>query len=439
MNKPIILGLLFFFTFLIYNLNFNVVGSSDNLPARVLPFNILSGKGFYLDEYVKLITGNLYYLYKYQNHYISAYPIMMGVLSIPIYLPFYVYLDFVDLSDNETLFKVSFFLEKISASLMASISVCLMYILLNKISGNRTISLGFSLVFAFATQTFSISSQALWQHGGANLFMIISLILYIKALKMTSNRPVYFYLSLLFGVLAFWTRLNYILYLALILLFISWIDKKRMLIYLETVVLGVLLLVTLNFIFYNSFIGGYAKHSLPVYKSDFLAGFTGLLFSPARGTLFYTPFFFFGFLSILFIKKISSNYFEKYIYLLVFLYFISGATLNFLWGGWWGGWSWGNRLFADIAVSAVILGYFFYKLEERKYIKIIFLISIAYSVFAQTLGVFFYSKTNWESIPNDVYLHKERLWQFNDSPILRSLSMGPDFSRINRIVAKIRK
>lgn len=438
MNKLTVLILLFSFTFLIYNLNFDLVGSSDNLPARILPFNILSGNGIYLDRYVKFLTGTTYYLLKYQNHYISAYPTMMGVLSLPVYFPFYIYLNMNGLSNDETLFKTSFLLEKVSASVLASLSVCLIYLLFYRISGSKTSSLLFSLIFAFATQTFSISSQALWQHGGANLFMITSLIFYVQSLKIPSKKPLYFILSLLLAILAFWTRLNYFLYLMLILSFITWIDKKRILLYAEIALLGILALITYNLSFYNSIFGGYTQLSGMAGAGDFWTGFLGLVFSPSRGTLFYTPFFFFSLLSIFFLKKIIKTSFEKYIFLPIYLYFIMGAILNFYWGGWWGGWSWGNRLLTDIAVPVVILSYFFYRWENRKYIKIIFFTCVIYSVFTQVLGVFFYSKTNWESIPNDAYFHQERLWQINDSPILRSLKLGPNLIRIDRIVDRLK-
>lgn len=359
MNKWTLFGVIFCTTFIIYNLNFNIVGSSDSLPARVLPFNILSGKGIYLDEYVNFLTGDLYYLYKFNNHYITAYPTIMGILPLPVYLPMYIYMELSGLTNSENLFKASFFLEKISASIIASLSVCLMYLLFYKISKNNKFSLLFSFIFAFATQTFSISSQALWQHGGANLFLIISLILYVQALKTSSTRTLYFILALLFAIFSFWTRLNFFIYLITILGLIIWIDRKKTILYLMVALLGLLILVSFNLYFYNSIIGGYAQTSRVVEGGNFWSGLLELLFSPSRGTLFYTPFFFFSFLSLIFVKKIINNFVYKYIFLLAFLYFVLGATLNFFWGGWWGGWSWGNRLLTDIAVPAVLLSYFF--------------------------------------------------------------------------------
>jgi hypothetical protein len=46
--------LLFFFVFLIYKLNFSFyypLGAVDTIANRILPFNILSGEGLYVDNF----------------------------------------------------------------------------------------------------------------------------------------------------------------------------------------------------------------------------------------------------------------------------------------------------------------------------------------------------------------------------------------------------
>src|SRR5260221_327572 len=164
---------------LVFNLNRSVLSSirlsEDAIPATLLPFNLLDGKGLYFDTYIhefKKSSTYIYFFQHYKNHYVSFYPFFSGFIALPLYLPVYILLGRYNLTGMENLLNWSFLMGKISASFFASLSVGLLFLLLQKLFGNKKLSIAFSLIFAFATQTFSISSQVLWQHGVANLFLI---------------------------------------------------------------------------------------------------------------------------------------------------------------------------------------------------------------------------------------------------------------------------
>lgn len=412
---------LFILSFIIFNLNINSLGSGDTIPARLLPLNILQGDGLYFDKYVNYLQNRyhtIYYFQEFNGHYISTYPILTGLITIPFYLPFYIYLNHVGVVDVNSLYNISTVLQKLSASFLASLSVVLFLILINKISNNTKINLLFALIFAFCTQTFSVSSQALWQHGTANLFIIISQIFLFKK----------FYLwSLIFAVFSFWSRPNFFLYLILIYFFIFIKNKSGRILYSIFFLLGIIILMKYNLYFFNSLFGGYSNQTSTFSLNSTFSNALGLLFSPARGIFFYTPLFVFSFLSIIFLKQINKmSTILKAIFYLNYIYFIAGFILNSSWGCWWGGHSWGDRLLTDIAVPAIILCYFFYINIHSKFLKLAFYLFVIYSVFTQAIGICCYSNSKWDSIPNNVDLNTNRLWDFNDNPISRSIKAGPD-------------
>jgi hypothetical protein len=115
-----------------------------------------------------------------------------------------------------------------------------------------------------------------------------------------------------------------------------------------------------NLYFYHNLAGGqlgaFNSVSLDSFSiSHFLTGFFGLLISPARGFIFYTPLFIFGFISLGFIKKMQKKEVaERVIFNLNLANFFGCLLLNSFWVTWWAGWGWGDRMLTDAACSAII-------------------------------------------------------------------------------------
>ena len=66
-------------------------------------------------------------------------------------------------------------MEKISASFLASLASVLIFLVLRH--ENNRWSLPLAVAFAFGTNTWMISSQALWQHGTGELLIALALLL----------------------------------------------------------------------------------------------------------------------------------------------------------------------------------------------------------------------------------------------------------------------
>jgi len=168
---------------LIYNLNGRAISAGDTYPARYQPFAIVGHHSLLLDSIATLTAqgrgGAAYWMLPVRGgHMISLYPVVQPVLIAPLYLPAVAYLDWQGWSDTR-LDHLARVMEKITASLIASLSAALLFVLLRRRTDTR-IALLLTIAYAFGTTTWVISSQALWQHGIAQL-LIIGLLLLLTA------------------------------------------------------------------------------------------------------------------------------------------------------------------------------------------------------------------------------------------------------------------
>src|SRR4029079_12842690 len=165
---------------LVYNSNRRAISSGDALTARYLPVAIWRYHTVLLDPIATLTAqgrhGTAYWMVPAPGgHVISLYPAVLPVLVAPLYLPAVGYLHFAGWTDGR-LDRAARVMEKLSASLVAALSAALLYLLLRRRAA-APIALLLTLAYAFGTTTWVISSQALWQHGMAELLVIGALLL----------------------------------------------------------------------------------------------------------------------------------------------------------------------------------------------------------------------------------------------------------------------
>ena len=165
---------------LIYNLNGRSISAGDTYPARYQPFAIVGHHSLLLDSIATVTaqgrSGTAYWLLPVRSgHIISLYPVVQPVLIAPLYLPAVAYLQLQGWTETR-LDHLARVMEKITASLIASLSASLIYLLLRR-RADAPVALLLTIAYAFGTTTWVISSQALWQHGIAQLLLIGLLLL----------------------------------------------------------------------------------------------------------------------------------------------------------------------------------------------------------------------------------------------------------------------
>ncbi len=150
-------GLLIYFVLILYFGNYRTLGASDTIPARYLPLSILREGDFDLDEFADLhgrpaSSGMVYR----ETHLVSSYPVGASVLASPFYLP-----SAIGPMPGNSRFVGD--LEKFAAAFIVVLSVIVLYFAVLRLTTHR-MALLITIVYALATSSFSVSSQALWQH-----------------------------------------------------------------------------------------------------------------------------------------------------------------------------------------------------------------------------------------------------------------------------------
>jgi 4-amino-4-deoxy-L-arabinose transferase-like glycosyltransferase len=170
----------------IYLANESAFWSGDTESTRYLPYSIIRELDFDLDEFpvfhepgalfkfpganVDEVPESQRFQRRYSvtlrgGHLVGTYPPWTAVLAVPVYLP-------TVLRGEAANYKVVDALEKRAAALIAVLAVAVFYVTVRRLSTEK-IAWAVTLIYALGTSTFSTSSQALWQHGPAQLFLTL--------------------------------------------------------------------------------------------------------------------------------------------------------------------------------------------------------------------------------------------------------------------------
>ena len=358
-----------------------------------------------------LPDGKAYFLRQRNGHSYSLYPIVVPLLLSPAYLPLRLVPGIRDwpLSKLIVLARV---LEKIWASAIAAASVAILLVLLRRLT-ERKYALLLALIFGFATNTWSTSSQALWQHGVSQLTIILSLLFMHSFLPSGSRRACA--LAGLFAALSFGVRPTNVLFFAIssVVLLILTRDRRTVL----RLFGGFGLLMGCGLAFYNlrvfgSLAGGYADQS---FGGAFLAGLAGLSFSPSHGLFIYSPMLFLALAGMVLYARPAAIPLRAI--LVVFAcFFCSLLILYANYPLWWGGTCFGPRYMTD-AIPALVLPMapLLPLLKRWRLARTALAGAAVFSLAVQLVGVFCYAPSERPERP---------LWDWEHNRIVSNASAG---------------
>src|SRR5205823_5605015 len=118
-----------------------------------------------------LLDGVPYFLHYHAGHYRSAYSPGPAAIALPVYAgPVLAGVPVDPWAPR---------LEKLAAVLIVALSVlCVFWALVDLVEWRW--ALGIATIYAFGTSSFSVSSQALWQHGPSQLFLSLLLLCLVR-------------------------------------------------------------------------------------------------------------------------------------------------------------------------------------------------------------------------------------------------------------------
>lgn len=409
-------------SFVVYNANARLISTGDSIPARLIPFSILLDGTVTLDRFFRAEyeqtppaerPARFYYLRPSHGRLYSAYPITLPLLITPLYAPVVVAKRHWTTAE---ILHAATRAEKLAASLIASLSVAVMYLLLAAMAERRT-ALVLTAAFAFGTTTWTTSSQALWQHGAGVLFILLTLLV-------LARHPGRLWLAGAFAALAVAVRpTNVFFWLAAVTVVtvMAVPGRTRAVRAVEMALPGLLIggaLAAYNLTSFGDVRGGYGGAP---FTPAVAQGLAGILASPSRGLFVYSPVLLFGvaggWLTVREWRRHPSPVLATAAVFVVLQVFCIAA-----WPIWWGGWSYGPRLLTEAAAGLVVLSVpALTRLGRHRWERVAFGASLAYSVAVQALGAVAYEKgRRWDQYPVSVDQRPERLWDWRDSQIRRT-------------------
>jgi hypothetical protein len=402
---------IFIAAFVIFNLNLRPIPSGDTTPAALLPFAVALDHSLTFDRFEPYLNiqygGPVYFFHRHNGHLYSSYPIFPALLLLPLYAPLLLMRHLGQWPMDQLILFARLY-EKVAASLVAASAVAMFFLLARRLTTEGK-ALVLTITFGFATETWAISSQALWQHGMSQLLIVLSLYCLVR-----EDRPWGLHGAGLFAALSIAMRPTNVLFLL-----ISAAVARRWKLLASYAIYGVLigsLVASYNFAIFQDLRGGYIQS----FNGAFPDGFAGLLFSPGRGLFFYSPV-----LLLVFLTRSSSL--PRRVWLIAVLFPIAHILLYSKWPMWWGGHCFGPRLLTDITPCLVLL------LIPALAMPRTFGALLALSIGVQFLGTFSYPKGLWDQTPVSIDSSPERLWQLTDNPITSALRNGLNLPRVQII------
>jgi hypothetical protein len=405
---------------LVYNANGRAISAGDTYPARYLPFAIWQYHSVLLDPIAPLTAqgrgGTAFWMVPVPGgHTISLYPVVVPVLIAPLYLPAVGYLHLQGWTAGR-LDHIARVMEKLSASLVAALSASFLYLLLRRRAA-PPIALLLTLAYAFGTTTWVISSQALWQHGMAELLVIGALLL----LTGPCTAPRAPAAGLLCGLIAANRPPDVILAAALGAYGLFWAGRRAALLAAAAALpMGLVLLYNLGVA--DHFAGGYGRvGKASFFHHDLLSGLGGLLLSPTRGLFVFSPFLLF---LVLAWRHLPRSPRERGLTLAM----SAGVALQIVLyakADWRGGISWGPRYMTDLLpllLWMLVPGV----AALRGFGRMCFLLAVGAAIAIEAIGAFWYTGVT----DNAIFAaasgpHQMRAaWDWQNAPFVASLQHG---------------
>lgn len=409
---------------IIFLANGRTISGGDSVPAKNLPLSILEHGNFYLDQLKTPGTKKIpYYLRESGGHYVSDYPVGAALIA----LPFYAAPVLCRVSPSSRIFSE---LEKVSAAAIVALSAGLLYMAAARVTANWMAIL-LTLIYALGTTSLSVSSQALWQHGPAQLALAGAIYCLVRA-RDDPRWAGYAGLPLAFEVI---TRPVDALIAAPLGLYVLMSYRREIWMFAAAAIPPILFQLWYNAAYFGTpfriqfftepqTAGGQAVAPGELWNTPLANGLAQSVLSPGRGLLFYSPIFILSLAGLALAWRRNGDALLRYLGV--------GAILSILIVAKWhktsGGESFGPRLLADLTpIMAFALFPLADSIRNRRALAIAFAVLGAWSITANAFGAFisYRAWNNWALSDPDT-----RLWLWSDNPVVDPIRSAFDSIRI---------
>lgn len=396
------------------------------VPVSVQSWTQPGAYGAYGDEYragkLSLVAPRYFLVPTIRNHggeplFASAFGPATGLTAAPAAAAAAAF--GADLGDPFVMFRVA----SLTAALLSAGSVLAVYLsALAFLSRARAIAL--AALYGLGTCVWTISSQALWQQTAELFFLSLGVLCLVRGQSVWVR-------GLAAGVAlsaAAACRPTAAIVALTAAGFLATSHRRALLAYGGGALPAVLGMLAYNLYYFGSpldfgqlsagaTVAQWKTGSTDVWQTPLWLGAAGLLLSPSRGLLIYTPFFAAAFAGAVIAWRDRRYGALRFLTVAVPLLWLPAFT----WFDWWGGWTYGYRPIVDSAPLLAGLCIPALASLREPILRGAFAMAAVWSVFVQVLGVTSYAPGGWnaqrlDGTPANIDLpeHRERLWSFQD-------------------------
>ena len=405
-NRVILSFILFFVPLAVYLKGFSYSASGDTKGNEILALSILREGDFDFNEFCPSGDENeLGYVFEWNDgRLINICPVVTGLATVPVFAAASVI--GVDM-DSEVIR-----LNLISMSLVAALSVVMMFHVLLRRGFKTGLSAFLAFIFAFGTLVWSVTSRGTWQHGPSILFLTSGLFFFFSRSHRAAGISGFF-----FALMA----VNRPVGGLIVLPFYLYVLFRRREILLPMVLWSIpplAFLVWYSLTYWGSILS-LGQGQSGKFTSDPWLGIPGLLLSPARGLLVFSPVFF---VSAVYMVRDVFRRNGEVLYRYVVSGFIATLLAYTIWERWYGGHCFGYRYLSEyIPIMVLFLAEGWKKYVARSFwTKAVFALLAFFSLYFNFLGARLYPQENgFNTFPDNIDYHPERLWDISDTELVR--------------------
>jgi hypothetical protein len=302
------------------------------------------------------------------------------------------------------------------AASLAGGTILLIGLIILSLGYNRFWAFSGAALFAFATPHFSAHARALWSHNAYVFVFCLALLI------MLSKRGKYAGWSALPLAFGYIIRPDAAISICVLGVYMLFYHRNQLPLFI-----GLGLSVATAFVLYSFSV--YGTHLPPYYlasrldTSNFWTAFSGHLVSPNRGLFIFSPVLMFSFWGIYRVLRhpARSHPVLPFLAILVLLYLPLLASFPH----WWGGHSYGPRLFNPIVPALFLLilplvdaGNWRENIRTAAVPLVFFILFATWSIFVQVRGTSTEAAHRWNAVPPNIDLYPEKIWDWQDLQIL---------------------
>ena len=416
----------FVFLLAVYNANGREIASYDSQPAKLAARELLQ-RGTLTLNYVVGTTPQLLerapFVAAADGNYRSAYSPAPSLLAAALAFPFYS----TGIVDIRAPLAASL-IAKAAASILAAAAVAFLFLAAtNWTSPARAAWI--ALAVGLGTGYWTTVSQTLWQHESAAFGLAVAVWAFARPVELTG------YSAVLFGIglgLAGVSRSQLSVAIAVLLVGALATSRPRIAV-LSAAITGAFAtaLIAINVRWFGHPLGAVplleSLHpSIHATEGSFrpsIGGLAGLLVSPNRGLLIYSPIVAVALAGIpaALRRGRRSPIFWCGVAAIGQYVFYGSYTV------WWGGHTYGPRYVLDVLPLLVpVAALFVTSIRVTPLKRAVAATALAWSIVVAATGAFNYPNERWNVDPRDVDRSHERLWDWSDLQIVRCWTRGAD-------------